>query len=112
MSIYTYVVLSNPLDGQDDAFNDWYTNRHIVDVLAIPGVISAQRFKLASSQRRDRPYEYRYLTIYLIKGEQLDSVLAELKVKSGTDAMPVSETFDPRHLALVFEPITPQLHGK
>jgi hypothetical protein len=102
----TYIVLSNAVDGQDDVYNDWYTNRHIVDVLKIPGVLSARRFRLTSLQRRDPPYPFRYLTIYEISDGDLKEVLAVLQQQSGTIAMPVSETFDPKHIALVFEPIT------
>jgi hypothetical protein len=109
MGVAYYITLSNPLGGEDDVFNEWYTNIHIVDVLKIPGVISAQRFRLASEQRRNPPYEYRYLAIYKIDDSDIRGPMEALRKLSGTPLMPVSETFDPKHLALVFEPITPEV---
>ena len=36
MAKHVFVVLTNATPGKDEAFNDWYTNQHIPDVLAIP----------------------------------------------------------------------------
>ena len=44
MAKYTFVVLTNAVEGKDDAFDEWYTNTHLGDVLAVPGFVSAQRF--------------------------------------------------------------------
>src|SRR3546814_16369245 len=43
-----YIVLTNATPGDDEQFNDWYTNTHIPDVLAVPGFVAAQR----SEERR------------------------------------------------------------
>lgn len=44
------VVYSNPVEGREQEYNDWYSNQHLNDLLAIPGVISARRFKLSGTQ--------------------------------------------------------------
>lgn len=105
---YYYVVLSNAVDGRDDEFNEWYTNRHVVDVLKVDGVVAAQRFQLAPEQRRDPPHPYRYLTIYEVQASAVRDVMDTLRRDSGTPAMPVSESFQRGHVALVFDPITPR----
>ena len=105
---YVYLVLSNAVEGRDDEFNDWYTNRHIVDVLKIDGVIAAQRFQLAPEQRRDPPFPYRYLTIYEVLASAARHVMDTLRRDSGSLVMPVSEAFQRDHVALVFDPITPR----
>ena len=46
MAKHVVVVLSEPFEGQDDAFNDWYENTHIDEVLTSAGVDSGQRFEL------------------------------------------------------------------
>jgi len=38
---YLYMVHSGPMAEQDDAYNDWYTNIHLPEVLAVPGFVSA-----------------------------------------------------------------------
>ena len=44
MSGYKLVVLTDPAPDREDAYNDWYTNQHLADVLRIPGFSAAQRF--------------------------------------------------------------------
>lgn len=55
-------VLNNPLEGRDDAFNDWYTNVHIRDVMRFRGSIRVQRL-VASTVQVEAP-SHRYFTIY------------------------------------------------
>ena len=64
MAKYTFVVLTNAVEGKDDAFDEWYTNTHLGDVLAVPGFVSAQRFKLTDVQRAKPPHPFRYLALY------------------------------------------------
>ncbi|MEO0032127.1 MAG: hypothetical protein RIS94_1885 [Pseudomonadota bacterium] len=44
------IVLSNPRDGRDDEFNEWYSNVHIRDVMRLPGSSAVQRLKLTAEQ--------------------------------------------------------------
>lgn len=46
MPHHAYVVWSNPDAGRDDEYSDWYNNRHLADVVAVPGFVSAQRCRL------------------------------------------------------------------
>ena len=40
------VVLSGPVAPErEDTYNDWYTNVHLPDVLAVPGYVRAARYK-------------------------------------------------------------------
>lgn len=42
------VALTSPLPGKEAEFHDWYQNTHLPEVIALPGGISAQRFKLVA----------------------------------------------------------------
>lgn len=56
------VVLTNPGSPEADAaYNDWYDNVHVPDVLAVPGYVSAVRYKAFPSWC---PIPQKYLTIY------------------------------------------------
>jgi len=56
------VVLTNPgSPATEDAYNDWYTNVHVPDVLGVPGYVSAIRYRAFPSWQ---PVPQRYLTIY------------------------------------------------
>ena len=48
MAKYLLISLSNAVEGKEDEFNDWYTNRHMLDLLAVDGFVAAQRFRRAN----------------------------------------------------------------
>lgn len=104
MSEYVMVVMTNPVEGRDGDYNDWYDNRHLEDVLRIPGIVSAQRFHLAPAQRYDPPHPFAYLALYTIETDDIAAVLDELKARSGTALMPISEAMASKRMAYVFEP--------
>jgi hypothetical protein len=66
MATARLIVLSNPVEGREDEYNDWYTNTHIEEVLAIEGFHAAQRFKF-SPGRMSKEAPHRYLAIYEIE---------------------------------------------
>lgn len=68
MGRHILVTMTNPVDGREDEFNDWYSNVHLSESVGVPGLISAQRFKLSDEQLGE-PSEYRYLAIYEIEAE-------------------------------------------
>lgn len=101
---YVIAVLTNPVPGQDEAFNDWYDNRHIPDVLAIPGVVSAQRFELAPAQRMEAPYPFGYFAFYEVETDDLPALVEDMRERGGTPLMPISDTLDPQRITLFFAP--------
>ena len=106
MAKHVFVVLTNATPGKEEAFNDWYTNQHIPDVLAIPGVVAAQRFTLSADQRAAPPHPYKYLALYEIETDDLKAVLATLNERAGTSAMVISDAIDQQRLAWIYTPIT------
>ena len=86
------MVLSNPVEGQDEAYNDWYTNTHLDEVISIPGFVAAQRFKLTEAQIAGFPTSsHTYLAIYEIEGDPADAfeVLVD-ELQSGRMELPES----------------------
>lgn len=111
---YRLVVLTNPVAGREDEYNHWYSNQHLGDVTAIPGMVSAQRFKIHSGvTEAGKKSAYKYLAIYEIETDQLDKMLGELQTRPGTPAMPMSDALDTTSAsATVFEVITPRVLAK
>jgi len=95
MARYLLVALNGPTEGEGDeaAYNDWYNNVHVPDLLKITGVQSARRFKVLSSKRADWPY----LAAYEIETDDPDAVLAELATKP----RPFTPAFDRQNSAFV-----------
>jgi hypothetical protein len=72
-------VFTDPVAGHEDEYNKWYNEQHQLDVVSIPGFVSAQRFV------KDNPlYRYatiqlpQYLIVYKIVTDDLDKVFEEV----------------------------------
>ena len=96
-----FIVLSNPIAGEDDTFNKWYDEVHVPEVLEVPGVIAAQRYDLAELDVPDDedlptqlpPPTHRYLVIYeLDRAPQ--AVMAEFIDRVMTGKLSLGETLD------------------
>jgi hypothetical protein len=92
MSKYKLIVMTNAVEGRDSEFNDWYTNRHLADVVGVPGFASAQRLKL-HSQVAGR-FENKYLAIYTIDAADPQQALAALQTFGDSGQMYISESLD------------------
>ena len=102
MADIMFVVRTNPTDGRHQEFNDWYTNRHIVDVVPIDGFIAAQRFTITDEAQRTAQ-RYGYLAFY--ETDDLAAAIASLKDAIGTPKMPVSETLGPDRASCYYEAV-------
>lgn len=103
---YTMVVLTNPVAGKEEEYNDWYDNRHIPDVLAVPGFVGAQQFKLVVNPAGGEP-PWRYYAIYQLETENPQGAIDEILGRWCTDKMPNSESLDQTLFFGVYEAITP-----
>lgn len=81
-----FFVYTNPLsDAQDAEFNDWYTNTHLGEIVAIPGFLAATRYRVAGAGADGA--RHRYLAIYeLEEGVTPDEARANLgaAIQGGT----------------------------
>lgn len=104
MAKYSFVVLSNPVRGREDDYNEWYNGRHLADVLAVPGFVGARRFKLAKPNAKA---PHKYLALYEIETDDLKRTLKDMYGRAGTKAMPISDALDMKGVsANVYQAIT------
>jgi len=94
------IVMSNPTDGNEVAFNEWYETVHVPEVLAVPGVASARRFAIAPLDLPEvegieppAPPSHRYLVIYELDRPG-NEVMAELGTRLVSGAMSLHEALD------------------
>jgi hypothetical protein len=66
------VVLSEPVDGKEDEFNDWYNNIHLAEVVQVKGFVQAQRFKVADDSAGLG--KQRYIAIYECEGDDVEAL--------------------------------------
>jgi hypothetical protein len=99
--VVLWVVLTTPADGKEETFDAWYDGRHVPDVLAIPGIATARRFRVAPvSGPQDA--RWRYLATYEIEAERADAALAEAAARAGGPKMPNPGMLAPGTAALPF----------
>jgi hypothetical protein len=88
-----FLVFSNPVEGGDADYDRWYDERHVPDVLAMPGLLAARRYALEAP----RPYAappWRYAAIYEIDGDRHDAAMTALMERAGTERMTMSAALD------------------
>lgn len=102
MSHRFYFVFTQPKTGQDEEFNAWYSNRHIYDLVSIPGIAAAQRFKLLDAMSGQETADY--LAIY--EFSDVDVAIAGIAERRGTERMPSTEAIN-RDMSkgVVFKPM-------
>jgi hypothetical protein len=90
-----FLVFSNPIEGREGEYNEWYDNVHLGDVCRVPGVMGAKRYDLVPTAPADVAPAHAYLAIYdLAPDASVGDVLAELGKRFGGPEMASSEAFD------------------
>jgi hypothetical protein len=106
MARHTFVVFTNPTEGREDEYNDWYDNTHLSDVLKVEGIVAAQRFKLAETDPTQE-FPHRYLALYEVESDDLGKVSQGMAEAGASGAMFISDALDTSNAsATYFTPIT------
>ncbi len=106
MSKYTLVVMTNAVDGKEQEFNEWYSKRHLKDVIAVPGFVSARRFKIVGEPVAAEPL-WRYFASYELDTDDPQGAIADMMSRVNTDKMPMSDGMDSKFYVVLYEAITP-----
>ncbi|HEY7294404.1 MAG TPA: hypothetical protein VH916_05145 [Dehalococcoidia bacterium] len=61
--------------AREDEFNRWYDGTHLPDLLAVPGIVAARRYKLAGPANPKEP-DAQYLAIYEVDSDTPDAVIS------------------------------------
>ena len=113
MAKYTFVVMTNPTEGKESEFNEWYNKNHITDVLNVPGFVSAQRFRLAEAQLGGEASKtFKYLAIYEIETDDLAGTLKELRARGETGEIVPSDAIDMKKIgSFIFTPVADKVQA-
>lgn len=106
MPRYTMLVSTNPVDGREGEFNDWYDNQHVPDVLKLEGFVAARRLRLADTVP-PQDCTHRYLAVYEVEAESVEAAGKVLTEGFASGALPLSGALDLSSLTMLyFEPVT------
>ena len=75
------LVLTEPTEGREDEFNNYYEHTHLEEVLDTTDFTSAQRFKLVGEAGEGAPLPY--LAVYETEAPDAQSVLDNLSANRG-----------------------------
>ena len=96
MAKHILVVLTNAVsEEREKDFNDWYSNRHIHDVLKLPSFTSATRYVASAAQWAPQPPSWKYLAIYEVDdpaqaADAIRNAVADPNKMSGSDSLDIS----------------------
>jgi hypothetical protein len=95
------LVLSNPVQGREDEYNAWYDEVHLPDLVALPGVASAQRFRQSTAGPQG---SRSYLAVYELSADPAE-VLAALSAGMSDGSIRMSDAIDMSSISMtVWEP--------
>ena len=102
------LILTEPTEGREDEFNDYYENLHLKEVLETTELATAQRFRLAAQAGAECPLPY--LAVYETEADNAEAVIDNLNAtrseRQQSDALNrrtgrvwVFEEIGPRHVS-------------
>jgi hypothetical protein len=100
-----YVVRTRPVSAdREDEYNRWYDGTHVPELLAVPGFVSARRYRRVGG---DGVAEY--LAVYEIEADDLGAPVAELRRRSaaGQTTPPTALELDPPPVVALYEALEP-----
>jgi len=111
MSQAKMIVYSSPSSpDREDDYNKWYNEIHLPEVCAIPGILSAVRFRMSEEQMAPgvTVSDHQYMAIYEIDASDFQALLAELVARSRDGRFTMSDAIDLTvnpPVTLLFEPL-------
>jgi Domain of unknown function (DUF4286) len=80
------VVQSGSAGDSEEAYNQWYRETHIPQILGVEGFVSARRYRL-NKELTANSTEYTYITIYEIEGDDLQEPLTNLATRAASGGL-------------------------
>lgn len=107
MAKYSYMLLVSPKPGREAEWNDWHQNRHVPDILDVPGFVSCRRFKAAPQQRNNGTPQWAYLAFYEMETEDPATVFADVARRIADGHMAMSNSWEASSaVTILWEPVS------
>ena len=102
MAVYHYVVLTSAKAGRLEDFEHWYDTQHLQDVVKVPEIKSAKRYRLTGSLTdKLEPAPWSSLAIYVMETDDPVAVAQKLSAMAGTSAMTMTDSLDDERLKII-----------
>ena len=106
MPRYQMVVMSDPVEGCEKDYNQWYQDVHLPQLVALEGIRSARRLRRVRTLGERETYSY--MVIYDIETEDIDAVLDNLISVAMAGEITMSDAIDRENAhAAIYEELGP-----
>jgi hypothetical protein len=112
MPSFKLLAFTKPVEGREDEYNSWYSDTHLPDVLRVPGILTAQRFRVTDSQKNGPAQPWEYLAIYDCEADSVQQIVDGIGTRAGTSEMLVSSALSAESYVCYFEPMTELMRRK
>jgi len=82
MATHVLLAFTDPVEGQEDAYDAWYNETHIPEILSVPGIVSARRFR-TKIVNVGGALTWKYMAIYEVETDNLSETLKTLGETTG-----------------------------
>lgn len=93
MASGVWFVLCRAVEGQREELWEWYSKRHLPDLLAIPGIQRGRLYRL-EGRKADQEPSHDTLAMYDLEADDLSTPLKEAGARMGGPQMPRSASLD------------------
>lgn len=95
MTVKQFVVITRAEPGAEQEFDRWYDEVHLEDVIAVPGITKATRFRILSQGPAafETPVWYS-IALYEIDSDDPQAVISEINKRWQNGQMSISEALD------------------
>ena len=89
---------------REDEYNTWYSKTHIPEVCEVPGVVAAQRYKIADPAQAV-PGTSAYIALYELDADDLTKVFEEIAARATDGRIQMSDvlSMDPPPVPVIYE---------
>jgi hypothetical protein len=103
---FFFVVFTNPVEGREDEFQQWYDHTHIADVRRVEGVTSGLRLRPAAAMDDATPCPWQSMAMYEIEAPTAQAARDAMGRAAEAGAMPLSPALELTDIrAWFFEPV-------
>ena len=105
MAEYMILAFTNPVEGREHEYNDWYDNIAVPTYKSMPGLTHHGRYTLADAPKMfdfSKDSEWKYLSLYSFETDDLEyymtkgtEALAKVKEYSFSETIEKTRFFEP-----------------
>ena len=105
MARFYMIFNTAAMPGRGEEYSEWCRTQHFPDMLRVPGMVAAKRFKALPGAAGEPD---RFTAIFEMECDDPQDVMREVGLRNGTPDMPRSDSYDRESVSFFFA----QLEGE